>query len=297
MKRMVAGSILLVVLALLIPLACVARTIEPIVSADWLAANIDNPRLVVIDIRKVEDYRAGHIPKAVNIFYNTWAVMGGGLRNQLPPIDDLTDIIASAGITPDSQVIIAGNTDIPPNRSGITRIVWTLKYAGLENVAVLDGGWEKWTAQKKPVSTETVRPKPSNFQPRVNNALSATKDYVMSALGKEVIVDTRDPDFFEGKKKLDFVAKAGRIKGAVNLPAMSAYNQDGTFKSKKELADMAVRAVGTDLQKKIVVYCDTGRLASVWAYLLTDVLGYKNVRMYDGSSEEWMKDPNAPTEP
>ena len=123
------------------------------------------------------------------------------------------------------------------------------------------------------------------------------KDGVKAAIGKETIVDVREPDFYEGKKKLDFVERAGRIKSALNLPSMAAYNPNGTFKSKKELADMAAKFVGSDLNKNIIVYCDTGRLASVWAYLLKDVLGYKNVRMYDGSSEEWMADPTAPIEP
>jgi len=297
MKRALSWCTLLILLALLIPLTGAARTIEPIVSTDWLAKNLDKPKVTVIDIRKVEDYRAGHIPKAVNIFANTWAVMSGGLRNQLPPLDDLADIIGSAGITPDSQVIVAGNADTPPNRADITRIAWTLRYAGLVNVAVLDGGYQKWTKEKKAISTDAVKPKPSTFQVKANEAIAATKDYVAGAIGKEVIIDTRDPDTYAGKKKLDFVARAGRIKGAVNLPAMAAYNQDGTFKSKKELADMAAKVAGTDPGKKVIVYCDTGKLASVWAFLLTDVLGYRNARLYDGSSEEWMKDPAAPTEP
>ena len=297
MKKAMAFGILVFSLALFLPAAGITRSIDPVVSTDWLAGNANDPKMVIVDIRKVEDYKAGHVPKAVNIFYNTWAITEGKLRNQVPPTDDLTDIINSAGIAADSKVVIVGNSDIPPNRSNITRVAWTLKYAGIENVAILDGGWEKWTAEKKPVSMDIVKPKVSNFQPKVNKNMPVIKDQVKAAMGKEIIVDTRDPDFYEGKKKLDFVAKAGRIKGAVNLPSMAAYNPNGTLKGKKELADMAAKAVGGDLNKDIIVYCDTGRLASVWAYLLKDVLGYKNVRMYDGSSEEWMADPTAPVEP
>ena len=297
MKKVIAWGIFVFCLALFLPTAGNTRSIDPVVSTVWLAGNTQDPKIVIVDIRKVEDYKAGHIPKAVNIFYNTWAITEGKLRNQVPPVDDLTDIINSAGITADSKVIIVGNSDIPPNRSNITRVAWTLEYAGIENVAILDGGWEKWVAEKKPVSTDLVKPKASDFQPKLNKNMPVTKDGVKTAIGKEIIVDTRDPDFYEGKKKLDFVARAGRIKSAVNLPSMTVYNPNGTFKSKKELADMAAKAVGSDPNKNIIVYCDTGRLASVWAYLLKNVLGYKNVRMYDGSSEDWMADPAAPVEP
>ncbi len=298
MKRRILYTVVLVLLAfLVVPFTTVARDIKPVVSTDWLAKNMDNPKLVILDIRKVEDYKAGHIPKAVNIFVNSLAVMKGGLRNEIPPLDDLADIIGSAGISPDSLVVVVGDADILPNRSGITRVAWTLRYAGIANVAVLNGGYEKWKADKKSISTDVVKPKPVKFQVKANEAMVAKKDYVIGAIGKTTIVDARDAEFYEGKKKLDFVAKTGRIKGAVNLPAMAAYNKDGTFKSKKELADLAAKAVGTDTAKEIIVYCDTGRFATVWAYILGDLLGYKNVKSYDGSSEEWMKDPKAPTEP
>ena len=297
MKRSLAFAILVLSLALILPATGIARSIDPVVYTDWLAGNANDPKIVIVDIRKVEDYKAGHIPKAVNIFYNTWAITDGKLRNQVPPADDLADIINSAGIAADSKVVLVGNSDNPSNRANITRVAWTLKYAGFENVAILDGGWEKWTAEKKPVATDTVKPKAANFPLKLNKNITVAKDAVKAAIGKELIVDAREKDFYEGKKKLEFVEKTGRIKSAVNLPASAAYNPNGTFKSKKELADIAAKVVGTDLNKNIIVYCDTGKLATVWGYLLTDVLGYKNVRLYDGSSEEWMADPTAPVEP
>lgn len=297
MKKATTFALLVFSLMFLFPALGMARSIDPVVSTDWLAANAQDPKIVIVDIRKVEDYKAGHIPKAVNIFYNTWAITEGKLRNQVPQPDDLADIINSAGIAPDSKIVVVGNADNIPNRTNITRVAWTLEYAGLENVAILDGGWEKWTAEKKPVATDMVKPKAAGFQPKIKKAMSVSKNDVKAAIGKAIIVDTREPDFYEGKKKLDFVAKMGRIKGAVNLPTSTAYNPNGTFKDKKALADMAAKVVGTDTGKEIIAYCDTGKVATAWAYLLTDVLGYKNVRLYDGSSEEWMADPTAPIEP
>lgn len=296
-KKVALCSFILIFFALTVPFALSARDVNPIVSTDWLEKNLANPNLITVDIRKVEDYKAGHIPNAINVIYGSWAIMKGGLRNELPPTDDLLDVISSAGIGADSIVVVVGKTDTVPDRTDISRVAWTLKYAGVENVAILNGGYSKWMADKKAVSTDVVKPKPKSYQGKVNEDFFAKKDYVMNSIGKAAIVDVREPDFFQGKKRLDFVAKPGRIKGAVNLPTSQAFTKDGTFKSKEELADLAANAVGKDASREIIVYCDTGKVATAWAFIMTEVLGYKNVKDYDGSTEEWMKDPKAPVEP
>jgi thiosulfate/3-mercaptopyruvate sulfurtransferase len=282
---------------LFIPFASIARDIEPIVSTDWLQQHASDPKLVIVDIRKVEEYRTGHIPKAVNVVYGSFAVMRGGLRNEMPPADDLSDVLSNAGIGADSHVVVVGNADTVPNRTDISRVAITVKYAGVANVAILDGGYGKWLAEKKPVATDIVRPKAVKYEIKANEAMFVKKDKVMTAIGKAVIIDTREPDFYEGKKKMDFVSKPGRIKGAVNLPPSQAYAGNGIFKSKAELADLVGKAAGTDPVKEIIVYCDTGKVSSSWAFIMTDLLGYKNVKIYDGSLEEWMKDPKAPVGP
>jgi len=298
MKRPVLYTITVsVFLMLLLPFTSVARDIEPIVSTDWLQQHASHPKLVIVDIRKVEEYRAGHVPNAVNVVYGSFAIMRAGLRNEMPPVDDLSDVLSSAGIGADSHVVVVGNADTVPNRADISRVAVTLRYAGVTNVAILDGGYGKWLADKKPVATDIVKPRAVKYDVRANEAMFAKKDYVMSVIGKAVIIDTREPDFYEGRKKLDFVAKPGRIKGAVNLPPSQAYTENGTFKSKSDLATLVGKAAGTDLAKEIIVYCDTGKVCSSWGYIMTEVLGYKNVRIYDGSMEEWTKDPKAPVEP
>ncbi len=290
------GAALALLVLLSVP-ALHARDIAPIVSTEWLEKNLGTPKLVVLDIRKVEDFKAGHIPSAVNVFYGSWAIMKGGLRNELPPADDLFDVIGSAGIGPDSRVVIVGMTDSMPNRTDITRVAWTLKYAGIQNIALLDGGFNQWTAEKRKVSSEAAKPAAKDYRGTINASLFVNKDYVMKALGRAILLDNREPDFFNGLKKMDFVAKAGRIKGAVNLPPSQAYKADGAFKEKAELAAAAAAVAGTDPAREIIVYCDTGKVCTSWAFVLTEVLDYKNVKVYDGSSEDWMKDPAAPIEP
>jgi thiosulfate/3-mercaptopyruvate sulfurtransferase len=282
---------------LLLPMAALARDVAPIVSAGWLEQNLANPKVVILDVRKVEEYKAGHIPNAVNVFYGSWAIKKGDLLNELPANDDLFDMIGSAGIDANAIVVIVGRTDTVPDQFDMTRVAWTLKYAGVDNVAILDGGHNHWVKTNKPLSTEAVKAKSKAYRGKINRGLFVNKDYVMSRLGKAIILDTRGPAFFEGKEKLPFVPKLGRIKGAVNLPVGQLFTPEGLYKQPDALLALATAVVGSDKTREIIAYCDTGKTCTSWAFVLTDLFGYKDVKIYDGSSMEWLKDPNAPAEP
>jgi thiosulfate/3-mercaptopyruvate sulfurtransferase len=297
MKVSKLWKVLLVLTLILIPAAVMAQIAGPIVSTDDLEKNLTNPKVVVLDVRKVEEYKAGHIPGAVNVFYGSWAIKKGDLLNELPPIDDLADVIGGAGIDKDSMVIIIGKTDKVPDQFDMTRVAWTLKYLGVPNVAILNGGQNQWVKENKPVSQDMVKAKAKPFKVSLTGMLFVNKAYVTSKLGKATIIDTRAPAFYEGKEKLAFVPKVGRIKGAVNLPVGALYTPEGLYKDKAVLAALAGKIAGNDLDKEIIVYCDTGKTCTSWALILTDILGYKDVKVYDGSSMEWLADPAAPSEP
>jgi thiosulfate/3-mercaptopyruvate sulfurtransferase len=296
MRKFKGLGIALAVL-LLLPMAALARDVAPIVSADWLEKNLANPKVVILDVRKVEDYKAGHIPGAVNVFYGSWAIKKGDLLNELPANDDLFDTIGSAGIDANSIVVIVGITDTVPNQFDMTRVAWTLKYAGVNNVAILNGGQNQWVKANKPLSADVVKAKSKAYRGKINRGLFVNKDYVMSRLGKAIILDTRAPAFYQGKEKLPFVPKLGRIKGAVNLPVGQLYTPEGLYKDEAALMALATAAVGSDKMKEIIAYCDTGKTCTAWTFVLTDLFGYQDVKVYDGSSMEWLKDPNAPSEP
>jgi thiosulfate/3-mercaptopyruvate sulfurtransferase len=285
---------LLLALILIAPCSLFARDIAPVVSTDWLEKNLTSPKLKMVDIRKLEEYKEGHVPGSLNSFYGAWAVKKGTNQNELPADDDLADLIGSLGITKDSQVVVIGKSDTPSDLVGITRIAWTLVYAGVENVAVLDGAYNKWTADKKPVSKDVVKATPSTFQPKWNKAVLANKDYVMKMLKQALIVDTRTPDAFFGVMKMDFVQRAGHVPGAVCLPSVWMYMKDGTFKAKDDLEAMAAGVVGKDKSKEMILYCDTGKFCTGLWFVLTQEFGYKNVKVYDGAMEEWTRDPQAP---
>ena len=290
-------AVMVIALLLLLPFGALARDIDPIVSTDWLQKNLQNPKVVIVDLRKVEDYKAGHIPGAVNVFYGTWAIKKGDLLNELPPVDDLMDVIGGAGINKQSWVVLVGKTEKIPDQFDMTRVAWTLKYAGVENAAILNGGQDQWVKEKRPLSQEMVKAKAKSYKANLKKDLFVDKAFVLAKLGKAVIVDTRAPNFYAGKEKLAFVPKTGRIKGAVNLPVGQLYTKEGLYKDKVELASLAAKAVGNDMNKEYILYCDTGKTATSWAFVMTEMLGYKDVNVYDGSSMEWLKDPNAPAEP
>jgi len=282
-------------LAVLLLLPAAAFADEPFVTTEWLQANLS--KVTVLDVRKVEEYNDGHIPGAINVFYGVWGIKKGVLMNELPSDDDLKDIISSAGIEPTTKVVVVSKNETMPFRTDATRVAWTLRYAGVENAAVLSGGIEKWVAEKKALSKDAVKPKAKAYKGKFNKQFIANKAYVMGALGKAVLVDVRPPEFFKGEKKLDFVPTTGRIKGAVNLPPGLLFNADNTYKNKAEIEAIAKPVVGADLNKEIIVYCDTGKVCTTWWLALADLLGYKNVKVYDGSSMEWLADPAAPKEP
>lgn len=294
--KLLSKLLILALFIFLLPAAGLARDIAPIVSTDWLLANLKNPKLVVLDIRRVEDYREGHIPGALNAFYGAWAYMKDGLYTSVPEKDEIDDTIGYMGIHFDRWVVVTGCMDTQRLSYQSARVACTLQYAGIENIALLDGGVNKWVAEKKPISTRVEKRKSSKFKGKYTSEKFADKNYVKERLGKLILLDLREREFFTGEKKMDCVPMRGHIPGAFNMPTSCAFNEDRTFKTKEELTAIAEGGAGKDRTASIVTYCDAGQCCPTWSYLLTEVLGYQNVRLYIGSMQEWMQDPQAPVE-
>jgi thiosulfate/3-mercaptopyruvate sulfurtransferase len=204
------------------------------------------------------------------------------------------DLVKSAGIDASAPVVVVGKVDTTTDQVNLTRVAWTLRYAGVSQVGVLDGGFNKWIAEKKLASTELFKVEPAKGSVAPNKSFPATKAEVLAKIGKVIIVDTRMPEFFFGLSKIPIVAREGRFPQSVNLPSAWIFTKEGAFKPKEELDAMAVGVLGKDKSKEIITYCDTGRLCSGWWFVLSEVLGYQNVRIYDGSTQEWAADASAP---
>jgi thiosulfate/3-mercaptopyruvate sulfurtransferase len=285
------------------------RMIEPIVSTEWLAENSDLENLVVIDIRSPDAYAARHIPGSISEPFVTafdpctgptskWIVGGADcLWFELPPANDLFATIGNLGITPDSQVVIvtAPNPEEPPlfGLANATRVADTLIYAGIEAVAILDGGYPKWVAQGRRTTQAASAPVAVPYQGQVTQSMTVAREYVQKLSQDTVLIDARDANVYAGVVVEPFAEKAGHIPKAKSLPAPWIWNRntDGTFTYKdiQTLRTMAAGAVGESREREIVLYCGVGGYASAWWYVFSRVLGYQNVKIYGGSAQEWAK--------
>jgi thiosulfate/3-mercaptopyruvate sulfurtransferase len=288
------------------------RGIDPVVSSDWLSAH--SAEVMMLDIRSSADYAAGHIPGSINEPFVTafdptcrgpssnWIVGSKDcLWLQLPETEDLFKTIGNLGIKKDSKVVVvtAPNPNEPPyfGLANATRVADTLIYAGVKNAAILDGGYPKWAAERKPTSKDVSKVNATTYSHKANKGIFVSIEYVRKNIEKAVIVDARDAEVYFGVTIEPFAPKAGHIPTATSLPTpwMWKMNPDGTYlyRDKETLREVASGVIGKSRDKEIIVYCGVGGYASSWWFVLTQVLGYDKVRLFDGSIQEWSRDPKA----
>lgn len=280
------------------------RTIAPIITTDWLLTHIEEQNLIILDVRAQSAYDTSHIPGAINepfiVPNSSWIVIKNDLLLELPEESDLFNTLSSLGIAVESKIVVvsAPNPNEPPHfgMAAATRVADTLIYAGVKNVALLDGGFGKWLKEDKPVSAEPVTPNTVSFSGEANTKMFVSQTYVLRNAWRTRLVDARDADVYFGATLENFAAKPGHIFSAVSLPAPWAYitgeDNDFQFKSTDVLEQMAEGVLGPIRSKhsEIIVYCGVGGYASVWWFLLHEVLGYERVKFYDGSAQEWVID-------
>jgi thiosulfate/3-mercaptopyruvate sulfurtransferase len=298
MKRYIV--FLFIIISLGVALAARAGTpveFNPVISTAWLHKNIGDPSIIVLDIRKVEDYIEDHIPGSISLTFNAWRTMEDNLGCQLPQKDELADTVCSIGAGKNTHIIIVGKTDTDIDRVNATRVAWTLKYAGIQKLSILEGGYNKWVNENKPVTEKVTKRAQSKSECAWKDHVLATrKDVVASCAGKAAvtIIDTRPAIQFAGRTACPTVKRKGHIPGAVNLPYSLVFTKDGMFENKERLRALASQHVGENKDREIIVVCSNGQFASAWWFALSEILEYKNVRIYDGSMEDWCCDLTSP---
>ncbi|MEM2104155.1 MAG: sulfurtransferase [Candidatus Bathyarchaeia archaeon] len=277
------------------------RKIPPLVSTDWLMRNIASLNPVIIDIRASEEYSKSHIPNALNVPFLTpvsaWAITRGDIFLELPNAKELFQVIGSNGIREDSPVVIVDKIGNPYVLAHAPRVAMTLIYAGVKNVAILDGGHDKWMKEGKPLTSDRVTSEPIVYKGKTEEGLFVSKNEVLKKIALKnniLIVDARNPEFYFGIAVEPYAPKIGHIPGAKNLPAPWVWNEDGTYRNLEVLRAIAEGVVGKDSSREIILYCGVGGFASVWAFILRELLGYKNVKIFDGAWQEWIKEPSGP---
>jgi thiosulfate/3-mercaptopyruvate sulfurtransferase len=266
------------------------------VSTDWLASHSADPQVIVLDVRSDELYAIGHIPGAVSSPSSDWWVVMDDLLLELPELEDLFAAIGSVGITKRSRVVLVGSADNPFALAGTNRVAITLLYGGIRSVAVLDGGHDKWVREGRPLSSEPAQPETVEYSSSVNQHLFIAKEQVEARIGESILIDARTPDVFFGVTQEPWTVRAGHIPTAICLPTPWMWNEDGTYKDTTTLKAMALGIMGQSAcrDSEIIVYCGVGGYGATMLFVLHEILGYRHVKLYDGSAQEWTSDPELP---
>lgn len=263
------------------------------VGTDWLAAH--RSQVVVLDVRKAPLYFLGHIDGALHVGQERFLQTRNQVKSLVPTAAAMRDLLSSLGVTPASTLVVYAEDDNPY----AARLVWTLRYHGHASSYVLDGGYQKWAAEDRPVRLQpTPDPPPSRYLFAGNGdylRARADADYLLTRLEnpKVVVWDVRSPGEYAGT---DVRAKrGGHIPGAVPLnwtELQKEVNGVKVLKSREELLAL-LRSHGLTEEKEIIAHCQTG-IRSSYATLVLLGLGYVQVENYDGSWVEWGNDPTLP---
>lgn len=270
------------------------RSTPPIVTTDWLAQHLNDAALVIVDIRDDKGYSAGHIPDAVHVPMPFWVVERDGLLLEVPDDAALCRTIGSAGIDQNSRVVVVNRADHPYPLADTVRVADMLIYAGVRNASVLSGGYDKWVKEKRPTSDAPSKPTPVTYTGEMNKAMFVSKKEVAEKMGKCILVDARTPDVYFGVVKEPFCTRGGHIPGATCWPVPWMWTDEGVYKPADEIRETAAGVMGDDPSREIIVYCGVGGYGAAAWFALHEVLGYQNVKIYDGSAQEWTADPDAP---
>jgi thiosulfate/3-mercaptopyruvate sulfurtransferase len=270
---------------------------ESLVSTDWLAEHLGEAGLVVVDSswhmpasgRNARDeYLAAHIPGARFLDIDAVSDRSNPAPHMLPTAEQFGQAMAQLGIGRDDRIVVYDNSPIRTAARG-----WfMLRHFGATDVAILDGGFQKWIAEGRPTEKGEPPPRKASFDVAGNRSGVVTKQQILSG---EItrLADARGKPRFEGSEADPRPGVApGHIPGARNLPFGSLYNEDGTFKSRDELRRLFADA-GIDPASQFTASCGSGVTANSLIFA-AHLLGNDDVRLYDGSWSEWGADPATP---
>ncbi len=272
---------------------------EVLVSTEWVAQHLNDPaiRLVEVDVDTTA-YEQGHIPGAVG--WNWQTQLQDNIRRDLIDKSTLEQLLGESGISNNTTILLYGDN----NNWFAAYALWQLKYYGHRDVRLINGGRKKWIEERRPVTTEVKKLAPAPYRiAGVDDSIRARKEDVFAILEKRrpgELVDVRSLDEFTGKILAppglsETAQRAGHIPGAVNVPWAQAANEDGTFKSADTLKQLYGNK-GVTGSNEIISYCRIGERSSHTWFVLKYLLGYPNVKNYDGSWTEWGNLVGAPIE-
>lgn len=259
---------------------------EPFVSAEKLNTLLEKGNIVVVDVGVKEDYLTkGHIPGAVNTDINEWR-MPVEKYFLMRPQSELIKKITELGISNESMVVLYGHNK-PKEILQASYIALALKILGHENVTLLNGGFGEWTFDKsRPISYISEINTPGIFK-AVKKDYVVGREYVLKNLNKIPMIEARPPQFYYGVEQSEGVKRKGHISGGSSYFWKNSFEADETVKSVDELTEILIKGMELDPSKEMMAYCTGGLEASMNWYILTQVLNFKDVKIYDASMKEW----------
>ena len=263
---------------------------EVLVSTEWVANNLNSPnfRLVEVDVDTAA-YDQGHIPGAVG--WNWQTQLQDHIRRDLIDRAALESLLGASGISSSTTILLYGDN----NNWFAAYAFWQLKYYGHKDVRLINGGRKKWLEEKRPVTKDATSVASTTYRAsQVDESVRARKEEVSAIVeGRKPgqLVDVRSVDEFTGKiiappGMTETAQRAGHIPAAANIPWAQASNEDGTFKSFDDLKKL-YESKGVTGKDEVIAYCRIGERSSHTWFVLKYLLGYNNVRNYDGSWTEW----------
>jgi thiosulfate/3-mercaptopyruvate sulfurtransferase len=269
---------------------------DALVSTSWVADHLSDPdvRIVEVDV-DTASYEQGHIPGAIG--WNWTTELCDTKVRDIVSKDQLEGLMSRAGLGNDTTVILYGDN----NNWFAAWAFWQLKVYGHENVKIMNGGRKKWLEEGRDLTSDAASVESTDYKAgKADNSLRAFLPDVQQALGKVSLVDVRSPAEFTGEilappGLMETCQRGGHIPGAANIPWGKACNEDGTFKSSDELKSLYEDA-GVTPDRPVIAYCRIGERSSHSWFVLKYLLGYDDVKNYDGSWTEWGNLVGAPVE-
>ena len=263
-----------------------------LVTTEWVSENISHNSVKIVDVRKPEDYNAGHIPGALNYPSSELQVEADGIGGMLPPGETIASKLSSLGIKPTDTIVIYDGI----KSLWSSRFLWTLAVYGHEDARIMDGAWGIWESEGKSVSVESPSTTPSNyrFTPAKNESLITDLQAIEASIADSgsVVLDTRSAEEYAGRDSRDNL-RHGHIPTSVHVEWKQNLDAQGKFLASSELKAL-YNSVGIDDELDIFTLCQTAVRATHSWFVLTDLLGYENVSVYDGSWAEWGNQENTP---
>ena len=281
-----------VLFSLLLSFGAAALAAQPLVAPAELAVKLGDSRLRIIDIREgsvggKSAYELGHIAGAHHAPYAKWR---GPMESpgKLPATETLTALIQQLGIDRTTPVVVVYEGEDSTDFGSAARVYWTLKAAGVSTLSVLNGGMTAWRAARLPVSTETLVRAPSGFQVALDSRLIATRDDVAQAMRNRSarLLDTRPAEYFVGETRHTAAKTPGTIVGAKNMSHEVWFAKDAKLLSVHDIKRVAQQA-GVHTDQPTISFCNTGQWAATTWFVLSELLGRDDVKLYPESVVGW----------